>query len=71
MGAGGSVEAAEQAPVPHVRVVLQGLQVGKLVESVLSSSESQSVRSMKMSTDRLIVFHDLRSLTFKHLQSFC
>eukprot|EP00434_Breviolum_minutum_P031718 symbB.v1.2.028051.t1/scaffold2932.1/size66953/1 len=26
MGAGGSVEAAEQAPVPHVRVVLQGLQ---------------------------------------------
>ncbi|CAL1157312.1 unnamed protein product [Cladocopium goreaui] len=26
MGSGGSVEAAEAAPVPHVRVVLQGLQ---------------------------------------------
>ena len=43
MGAGGSVEAADQAPVPHVRVVLQGLQVGKLVERVLSAIRSLSL----------------------------
>ena len=35
MGSGGSVEAAEAAPAPHVRVVLQGLQVGDLSVEIL------------------------------------
>jgi hypothetical protein len=37
MGSGGSVEAAEAAPAPHVRVVLQGLQVGDLSVEILDT----------------------------------